>query len=170
MHPLRILKSQEEEPTDYATRLTGKVIVLNEAGEVLLFGGLLLGGGIEEHESIEEGVRRECLEEAGVTIGELHPLGQVVQFRDVYKKRYEIHGFFANFVEQVSDPITKSASERQRTKAWTPISEAIQLLQAEIRQIEQTGNQHPETDAYQSALFNTQTTLAFLEVYLAQNK
>ena len=166
MHPLRTLKSQAEEPVGYATRLTGKVIVLNEAGEVLLFGGLLLGGGIEEHESIEEGVRCECLEEAGVTIGELHPLGQVFQFRDVYKKRYEFPGFFANFVEQASDPTTANAGERQRTKVRTAIPEAIQSLRAEVERIEQAGSLHPETDAYQSELFNTQTRLAFLETYV----
>lgn len=46
-----------------------------------------VGGGVEENESLEEALRRECQEEAGCTIKEIVPLGLVVDHYHLIQRR-----------------------------------------------------------------------------------
>lgn len=161
--PLRILASSFEEPKGYTDRLTVKAVVLNEVGRILLFGGSLLGGGVEKDEDLEWALKRECLEEAGVLIDSLKPIGIVIQYRDALKKRYEIHGFLTRFIEKISEPTTASESEKKRTVTWLTLLEAKESLQNKINEIEKIGNQDPASDKYQAELFNTMTSLVFLQ-------
>lgn len=150
-------------PKGYTDRLTVKAAVLNDDGQVLLFGHFLLGGGVEKDEGLERALKRECLEEAGVLIDHLVPIGIVIQYRDALKKRYEIHGFRAHFVEKISEPTTTDEAEKKRTTVWMTLSEAKENLQKRIEEIEMIGNQDPASDQYQAQLFNTMTSLAFLQ-------
>ncbi len=162
MHPLQILKDSPTEPEGYIDRLTVKAVVFNEKNEVLLFGGALLGGGVEEGEDLSTALERECLEEAGITIEILKPLGVVIQFRDVWKKRYVIHGFLARFLAQKSQPTTLQENEKKRTVAWYAFTEADQLLTERIQALEQEGDLNPTQGLYQAQLFNMKTAQIFL--------
>lgn len=162
MQPIKILKSSFEEPSDYKSRLTVKAVVLDGNGSVLLFDNALLGGGVEEGESLEEAIKRECLEEAGILVDSLEPLGIVIQYRDALKKKYEVHGFSARFIEKISEPTTTQESEMKRSTSWLAWSEAEDTLKKNIEEIERVGNQNPTSDKYQAQLFNTMTSLIFL--------
>ncbi len=160
---LAVLKSTPEEPAGYVDRPTVKAVVIGPDGRAFFFGGVLLGGGVEPGEDLPTALARECLEEAGIRVEILSPLGTVVQYRDVYKKRYVINGYVARFIEQVSTPTTTSASERSRSCAWETFKEAEKRLADEIATYEREGNPDPTSDRYQSSLFSTKTALAFLK-------
>ncbi len=164
MNILQVLNDQVAEPTDYTARPTVKAVILNDKNEVLLFGGSLVGGGVEDGETLEQALDRECLEEVGAVIRELKPLGMVIQYRDEWKKRYEIQGYLAKFVETRSAPTTKSESELSRSLSWKTIAEAKQLLRASLEELNAPEERAKQVgDAKQASRFNTQTSLTFLE-------
>lgn len=162
MKPISILKSSPEEPSDYENRPKVKLVVIDENNNTLLFGLSLLGGGVEEGESHEEAIHRECLEEAGILVEIIAPLGEVIQYRDALKKRHEIHGFLVRFVRQQSEPITTQEREMNRTLAWLAFDEAVSLLEKRITEVEEARETYPAGDAYQSALYSATTALVFL--------
>ena len=72
------------------TRLVARAILLNEQNKIALhtlhrddiFGNQIYletpGGGVDEGETFEEAVKRECLEETGTDIQIICPLGEVM--------------------------------------------------------------------------------------------
>ena len=163
MTPIQILNASSIEPEGYVDRPTVKAVVIDENNRVLLFAGALLGGGVETGEDLPVALARECQEEAGIKIEVLDALGVVIQFRDVLKRRYVIHGFLTRFVERLSKPTTTQESEQKRTVTWYEVAEAEQLLVEEIKAIEEAGNMDVAKDKYQAELFNTKTALIFLQ-------
>lgn len=162
MRPTNVLMSFSEEPSDYQNRPTVKAVVIDEDGDTLLFGLSLLGGGVEEGESLEAAIHRECLEEAGILIEILAPLGEVIQYRDALKKRHEIHGFLVRFVRQQSEPTTTQKREMNRSLTWLTFDKAEYMLEKRIAEVEEARETYPAGDAYQSALYSATTALVFL--------
>ena len=68
MNILATFNDNDFEPTDYIDRPTVKAVILNDQDEVLLFSGGLPGGGVEDGETNEQALARECMEEIGGTI------------------------------------------------------------------------------------------------------
>lgn len=163
MQPLATFCSSANEPVDYVPRPTVKAVVLDESKRVLLFSGSLLGGGVEKGETDEAALHRECLEEAGISIEIVKPLGIVIQFRDVLKKRYEIHGVVARYVAKVSEPTTTSESEKRRIVAWHTLPEAISMLEKSVEEFERANAKETFDDSYQARLYNAKTALIFLQ-------
>ena len=163
MKLLKVLNSSVEEPKGYKTRLTVKAVILDDKKRVLLTDGLLVGGGVEQDEVLEVALKRECIEEAGILVDSFEPLGVVVQYRDALKKRYEIHGFRVRFREKIGEPTTTQEREVGRSLSWFSLPEAETMLKERIEEIERVGNLDSKTDTYQSLLFNTMTSLIFLQ-------
>lgn len=161
MEKLAILTTAESEPVDYKTRLTVKAIVIDEHTNVALYSGLLLGGGVEDGESSEEALHRECMEEAGLTIKIIRPLGVVLQYRDEFRKRYEVHGFFAQALTQ-GVATTKQEDEIDKTAEWVSIDGARNIFETRISELESNTGMDKNKDSYQGRLYNTKTALIFL--------
>ncbi len=162
MQPISILMTSSEEPNGYENRPTVKAVVIDEDGYTLLFGLSLLGGGVEEGESLEEAIHRECLEEAGILVEIIAPLGEVIQYRDALKKRHEIQGFLVRFLHQQSEPTTTQAREMNRSLTWLTFNEAESMLEKRIAEVEEVRETYSAGDAYQSALYSATTALVFL--------
>lgn len=124
---LKILNANAAEPASYEYRPTVKVVVINDKHEVLLYNNFLMGGGVEDGETIEQAVARECLEEAGAVVRIEKELGTVVQYRDFIKKKYEIFGFLAQ-LESLGKPITTQEDEVGKTVGWKTLDEAKKIL------------------------------------------
>ena len=71
------------------TRYAVRTILLNDNGEIAVLNKSkkneykLIGGGIEGHESLEQALRREVIEEAGCEIDILAELGYVEEYQTV---------------------------------------------------------------------------------------
>lgn len=60
----------------YAVRSDGHILLLQRGEGTALAGQFFLPGGLVEHDELPiDGARRELLEESGLTIGELRPVG-----------------------------------------------------------------------------------------------
>ena len=100
-----------KEDVSYHDRITVRAILLDEHNFICLhqikrgdiFGKLTYletpGGGKEKEESLEDGLRREILEELGYTIEILAYLGEVKDTYDLIKQRNDVHFFLAKIKE-----------------------------------------------------------------------
>lgn len=85
----------------------------------------LPGGKIDEEESVEEAVRRECLEETGYELGKLRKL---IHYHPMpSRSSATLHIFFAADGKKVSDPIN-SPTEKVQTRIMkkTELAKMIQ--------------------------------------------
>lgn len=129
----------------------------------LLINDLLPGGGVEESETTENALHRECLEEVGLEVKILEPLGLVEQYRDVLSKKYEVYGFLAELASDQRPPTTTQDDEIGLKLEWLQVEKAIRLLEKKITHVENARYEEYPGDAYQSKLFNSQTALIFLK-------
>ncbi len=162
LQPLLVINANDFVPDDYTTRLTVKAVILNEKNEILLFPNFLIGGGVDAGETIEEGLRRECMEEAGVSIENLRSLGTVIQYRDELKKRYEVHGFIANKVGELAPRTTTQDNEQDRYAIWQTFDNAIKYLEEFIKSLENS-QEDRTNDTFQGSYYNAKTHLFFIK-------
>ena len=159
---LETFKADIVDAIDYVPRPTVKAVILNEKNEVLLFSNMLIGGGVDEGETLGEALARECLEEAGVVVEMGESLGVVIQYRNALKMRYEIHGFIATFIKAVAMPSTTQEDEVGKSCQWKTLEEAIAYLDEKVKRLEQDTEMDRTGDAYYGKLWNAKTHLLFL--------
>lgn len=158
---LEIINNNEIEPKDYESRPTVKAVIINGRNEILFFGDSLIGGGVDEGETFLEALSRECLEEVGVSVNVIQELGIVIQYRDYLKRKYEVHGYIARYVETVGAPTTDQEREIGKSIEWKTFYDGIQLLEKKITDLD--GAISEEDDSYQGPLYNAKTYLIFLK-------
>lgn len=162
VQPALIINANNFEPDNYALRLTAKAVILNEKKEILLFPKFLIGGGVDEGETIEDGLRRECMEEAGVSIDILKPLGVVIQYRDELKKKYEVYAFIVRKVGEFIPRTSIQDNEQDRLPTWRTFEDAIAYIENLIKEMEDS-QEDGTKDAYQGRLYNAKTHLFFIK-------
>lgn len=115
-------------------RLTVKVVLFNEAGEIALIGNkinelfLLPGGGIDDGEATIDSVRRECLEETGCEIEVLNEIGMIEDFRLRDSKHYISFGYSARVTSHGTPNLTESEDDISAYVKWVSLTEAKILL------------------------------------------
>lgn len=115
-------------------RPTGKVVLFNDQNQIALIGNkvndffLLPGGGIENGESILEGVKRECQEETGCEIEIINELGATEDFRLRDSKHCISFGYTAKVVSYGIPNLTESEIDIGAYVKWLTVSEAIELF------------------------------------------
>jgi|SRR3990172_429826 len=164
MKLLQTYNANSFEPKDYIVRKVVRCVILDEnENKVLLFGGIFVGGGVEEDETDEEAIIREALEEVGAKVEILKPLGEIVSYRDYLKKKYVTHGYFCKYIETISQPTTLDTDEKNAKAEWADIDETLARLQKEIDVLIKEGEEYHGGELYQSKLHNRQITLLLLK-------
>lgn len=158
-----ILNANSTEPTDYLERKVAKAVIVNDDGLTLTQGPYLIGGGVEEWESYEEALHREAMEEAGIEIEIMRPLGVVVGYRDALKKKYFTKGYLCKYLRTVSEPTTNDTEELEHKLEWLMPEQTIAKIESEIEILKLADQNLYTGDEYQSRLYNRQMTLAFLK-------
>lgn len=135
-------KAIEQKGVIFEDRPTGKAIVFDHDGNVALVGNminsfrLLPGGGIDNNESPEEGIKRECLEEIGCVVELIHNLGIIEDYRTRDKKHCINHCYTARLVGEKGElALTEDEAKNGMHVIWTPIEEAVAILQKEVEQL-----------------------------------
>jgi 8-oxo-dGTP pyrophosphatase MutT (NUDIX family) len=112
-------------------------------------------------ETPEEALHRECMEEAGITVEIIQPLGTVIQYRDEIKKKYEVQGFVAELINK-SAATTHQEDELGKEIVWMTPLDAKEFFERRVEELKSNPNAGISSDAYQGKLYNTMTALVFL--------
>ncbi len=147
---------------DYVIRPTVKGVVLDDKNNVLLFSDLLIGGEVEYGETFEQALQRECMEEAGIHVDIIKPLGTVIQYREFLKKKYEVHGFLVITTGVAVHPTTLQEDEVGKKVKWMKLADARKMLEGKIQSLKELDPQNTVDDGHQGKLYNSLTALTFL--------
>lgn len=162
MNLLATFNDNDFEPTDYTDRPTVKAVIINDKDEVLLFSGGLPGGGVEEGETNEQALMRECMEEIGATVSIDRELGNVIVYRDEIQSKYIFTGYLCLLISRDS-PTTNIEHEMDKEAVWIKRVEAIDQMEAHLAEVKMKGKEIYEGDRYQRHIFNTETAILFLK-------
>jgi 8-oxo-dGTP pyrophosphatase MutT (NUDIX family) len=139
MKLIKIIQFKELKPEDiekFEVRRAARAVVFdNDKNIGILYVSKykyhkLPGGGLEGDESIEEALRRECLEEVGCNIQTFGELGEVVEYRDQWSLKQHSYCYLANMVGDKGEPdFTQKEINNGFEIKWVSLKEAIKLLE-----------------------------------------
>jgi len=101
---------KSEEPKEWKHRQAARAVAFDVDGKVALLHVTKLGfyklpgGGIDEGETIEEALKRECLEEIGCNVEKYGELGRIIEHRNKLGVKQESFCFLANIVGEKGEP------------------------------------------------------------------
>ena len=150
--------------TEYELRKSARVILKNADGLIAIQQlqnhnfHKLPGGGIEEGESIEEGLRREVHEEVGCEIEIADSVGMVIEYRNTYKLLHISYCFAATVTGSINEPHLEAAEIAEgMVTVWVTPEEALKNMRSDV------------PSRYESH-FILQREMAFLEEYLKRTQ
>ena len=125
----------KEEAALFRVRNAARAVVFDDNNDVALLSiskeGVykLPGGGVEEHESLYDALKRECREEIGVEIEIDAEIGLIVEIKGQDKMVQNSYCFTARMTGKKNSPhFTESENARGCAVEWVAIETAIQLV------------------------------------------
>lgn len=155
--------TNEIQDSEYEIRTTVKVILFDNENNVALVGTkyrLLPGGGVEEDETLEEAVVRECMEEVGCYVVVEGRVGMIEEYRAKVLRHQITYCFIARVVGDKGTPTTTQEDEQGIETEWMPLADAYDFLE---RQIDLIPN-----ESYNSC-FNVRAHTIFVEKFMNED-
>lgn len=121
---------------DYSVRRSSRAVLVDWEGRVALIHlpkkklFKLPGWGIEEGETKEEALKRECIEELGVYVKILKEIGMTVEYRHSQKMIQESYCFLVVATEFGESHFTKWELDDGCEVVWMAISEGIEKMRS----------------------------------------
>lgn len=131
--------STPEKWSTYRLRPGARAVLLNDWGDIALMHVSKLGyyklpgGGIDEGESIEEGLMRELSEEIGVVSAKVvTEIGEVDEYRDAFETKAEHYAFLVQLTDILDNPTrTQKEIDQGYETVWVKsLDEAIKLVES----------------------------------------
>lgn len=140
MRILKLFNQQnlsESEIQNLPKRISTRAIIQNEQGQIaLLYSNKfnyheIPGGSVDEGETIEAGMIRECLEETGCNVEIIKALG-LIQGLKPHNNSYQLNEIYGYFVKKVGDIQENNFDEDEIAEnfdlVWVSIDKAIELF------------------------------------------
>lgn len=93
----------------------------------------LPGGGVEDEETYEQGIVRECKEEIGCDVEIIKYIGTTLEYRKRKNTLSESWGYIARVVGEKGSPFlvgNESEAEQNSVVIWVSLPEAIRLMES----------------------------------------
>lgn len=157
---LNIILNSPENRKIYSDRITVKGVIFNQEGKILVFNSSLVGGGVENNETNEEALHREALEEAGIRIEIIKPLGKVIAYRHEKKLRYVMYGYLCKFIKKIQEP----TDEIENPPFWEDLDLSINRFNKDIKDLEENNSTEilSSLDRYEAKLYNKKISELFI--------
>ncbi|MCC7004474.1 NUDIX domain-containing protein [Candidatus Nomurabacteria bacterium] len=143
IHENDVYPNKKTAPVKYTDRLTVKAIVLDFEGKIGLVGNKqnvffqLPGGGISTSETMNEGVKRECLEEIGCSIKIVSEIGYIDDYRPRDKKHCISYCYIVEVIGEKGKPnYTKNEAEIGMYTKWVSTKDALELFEKQKQDLE----------------------------------
>lgn len=127
----------EVECKEYKVKRTARAILMNDNNEIALLHATngdwyeLVGGKLEENDTHEKALKRECLEEVGAKIEILDEVGVVIEFRNTFKTIKINHCYCAKILGKLGQQsLTESENEYGIVLEFHTIENAIALIKS----------------------------------------
>ncbi len=118
------------------TRIAVRTILSDENGKIAILNKQaknefkLVGGGVEEGESLDEALRREILEEAGCEVKIISYLGILEEFRSKENFYQKSHIYITKVSKDTKKlHLTKKEKEEGARLCWFKPEEALEIMQ-----------------------------------------
>lgn len=115
---------------------------------------IIPGGGVEEGETLDEAIKRECLEESGCEIDDIKVLGKTFESRERKGGVQETFCFTAKLLGTKGIPTTTQEDEVGMEVFWHPLNFALEKLKQQQTML---------TPQNYNAHFNVAVHIMFLE-------
>ncbi|MAG45766.1 MAG: ADP-ribose pyrophosphatase [Nanoarchaeota archaeon] len=88
----------------------------------------LPGGGVDEGETIEDGLKREIMEEVGCTFSIVNEIGEILEHRSQIEQVQTSHCYLADVEKEENPNFTQKEIKDGFELVWVTIDEAINLI------------------------------------------
>ncbi len=130
--------ANKNEEAEFQVRDTARAVIFDDNHNIALMkvaqGSFhkLPGGGIDQGETPEQALVRECREEAGVEITDIKKIGLIREIKKSRKKIQNSHCYVAYVVGAKTQPqLTESEKKSGFEVLWLKHDDAIQLIRKE---------------------------------------
>ncbi len=121
---------------DYRERVAARAVLFDQENKIALLHVTkfnyhkLPGGGVDEGESMEQGLRRELLEETGCKAEIKQEIGQIIEYRDKYKIKNDSFCWIAKVTgEKDKLGFMEDEIEEGFELEWVSLGEAIKKIE-----------------------------------------
>jgi 8-oxo-dGTP diphosphatase len=124
-----------EEISKYENREAARIVVFDKQNNVAILHVKkekyykLPGGGLEDGESIEEALNRECGEEIGCEVEVVGEIGSILENRKIFGLNQTSYCFVGKLKGEKGDPsFTEEELQNEFEPLWVPYEEAVSLI------------------------------------------